>query len=98
MPPEENNKDTKPTMITAKNQPDSSKGTSLSVRGRGFMEIYNPELPLDLLWSLVERAPFSSHIKDIRFTSDRERQEAMRPIWNSSSGGEINVNVESIVT
>lgn len=61
------------------------------------MEIYNKDLPLELLWSLVERAPFSTHIKDIRFTSERERDEAMRPIWNSSSAeGEINTNVETV--
>lgn len=74
---------------------DSARGLSLSIRGRGFMEIYNKDLPLDLLWSLVERARFSTHIKEIRFTSEREREEAMRPIWNASSGGgEIKTSVE----
>jgi len=64
------------------------------MRARGFKEIYNPELPLESLWDLIDRARFSTHIKDIQFKSDGERQEAMRPIWNSSSGeGEINLDV-----
>jgi len=93
MPPEESYQS--PKFMVAKNQPNPSGGTSLYVRRRGFMEIYNQELPLDSLWNLIQRAPFSTHIRDIRFRSHSERQEEMRPIWNSSSGGgEINLDVE----
>jgi hypothetical protein len=58
------------------------------------MEIYNPDLPLNELWELIEHAPFSTHIRDIRFASEGERGEAMRPIWNSSST-EICTDVET---
>ena len=88
--PEENAMSTRPPKRKI-NQRDNElnqsvpPGHNLCVRGPGFMEIYNPNLPLNELWQLIEHVPFSAHIKDIRFTSERERGEAMRPIWNSSS-------------
>ena len=68
------------------------RGTNSRKGRRGFKDIYNPELPLESIWDLIDRAPFSQHIEDIQLKYDGERQEAMRPIWNSSSDeGEINL-------
>jgi hypothetical protein len=67
------------------------KGNSLVMRARGFRGIYNEILPLDLLWQFIDRHPFATSVSKIRFSSERQRQEAMRPIWNTSS---LDINTE----
>ena len=86
MPTGQSNLKAQCTSPPLKKQKQSHIPTSkLIVRATGFKDIFNRDIPLDILHRLIDCHPFLSSTGGLRFPTDLLRRTGMRGAWKLSS-------------